>query len=376
MYNFINPFRVQTKNDGGYMRNPFISISDSGREYTDSTCSINRIPIAKLPLYGIEDSIEGKTVSQIFSTKVMTEEIKCSAGLLGIDLAKFPDRNLIFEFVKKISEGNIAAIELMRKYGRRLGLIFLTLKTGEKENRIARTDWNDEHWEYWKNVKQVILVGGLTSGVLGAILKAEALSVFEKAGVEPYDFVLLDNATYVGIMGCASQIKEKDGTFIVFDFGQTNLKRSIIKKCDGEIIGAKMLDSLPSEFMQSMKAADSAARDEAIKLSSYLKSCIYETISYAQKSEEINSEVIISIANYVSDGCLNGVRGGYAKLKSLCNNYGEYLENELSGMLRRRISIRLIHDSTAAALYFSDYKNSVCITIGTAFGVGFPEIKP
>lgn len=364
------------RNDGGYMKNPFISVADSGCEYTDSTCSINRIPIAKMPVYGVEDSLEGKTVSQIFSTKIMTEEIKQCSQALGIDCEKFSDREIIFEFIKKIKDGNITAIELMRKYGRRLGLIFLTLKTGHEENRKARTDWNDKHWEYWQNVKRVILVGGLTSGALGAILKAEALTVFEKAGVEPYDFILLDNATYVGVMGCASQIKENDGTFIVFDFGQTNLKRSIIKKSGGEIVSVEMLENLPSEFMQPMTAKDELAQATAKKLNSYLIKCIYETISHAKKSDEISGEVIISIANYVSDGCLNGERGGYAKLRSLCKNYGEYLENELSGMLRTEINIRLIHDSTAAAIYFKDYKDSVCITIGTAFGVGFPEINP
>ena len=36
--------------------------------------------------------------------------------------------------------------------------------------------------------------------------------------------------------------------------------------------------------------------------------------------------------------------------------------------------IRLVHDGTAAALYYKGAKNAVCITVGTAFGVGFPEI--
>lgn len=358
------------------MKNPFIKISPCGRQYIDSACSINRVPLAKLPLYGVEDSIEGKTVADIFSTGVITEDIKQNAETLEIDLKSFSERSLIFEFVRKIGEGNEAAIAMMKKYGRRLGMIFLTLKTGLRENRTARSDWSNECWEYWNGIERIILVGGLTSGALGAILKAEALSVFEKAGVKPYDFMLFDNASYVGIMGGASQIEQKDGTFIIFDFGQTNLKRSVVRKRGGEIIEAKMLESFPSKFMQTMKSSDSAALEEARKLDLYLKRCICETIDYVGPSEKIGDEIIISIANYVCDGCLNGERGGYAKLRSLCDNYGEYLENELSGILRKRVSVRLIHDSTAAALYFSDYKSSVCITIGTAFGIGFPEIQP
>ncbi len=357
------------------MKNPFIKISPGGGQYTDSSCSINRVPIARLPLYGVEDSVEGKTVAQIFSTAVITEDIKQNAASLDIDLSKFTERSLIFEFVRKIGEGNEAAIKMMKKYGRRLGLIFLTLKTALPENRAARRDWNGECWEYWQSIKRIILVGGLTSGIMGVILKAEALSVFEKAGVEPYDFVLYDNASFVGIMGGASQLKADDGTFFVFDFGQTNLKRSVVRKHGGEIIEAKMLESFPSKFMQTMKSTDSRAFEEARKLDLYLKRCIFETIDYVGHNEKIGDEIIISIANYVCDGCLNGERGGYAKLKSLCDNYGEYLEHELLGILRRKVKVRLIHDSTAAALYFSDYDDSVCITVGTAFGIGFPEIQ-
>ncbi|MCQ4021903.1 MULTISPECIES: hypothetical protein [unclassified Ruminococcus] len=358
------------------MKNPFIKISQCGAQFTDASCSINRVQIAKLPVYGVEDKIEGKAVSEIFSVDVITEDIKKNADALEIELDKFSERGLIFEFVKKISDGSEAAISLMRKYGRRLGMIFLTLKTGLPENQNARSDWNQGCWEYWKSVKRVILVGGLTSGVMGTIMKAEALSVFEQAGVEPYEFILFDNASFVGIMGAAAQIKEKDGTFIVFDFGQTNLKRSIVKKRSGEIVEVKMLDSLPSKYMQKMKADDSIAQEEAQKLDLYLRRCIADTIGYVSHSDEISGEIIISIANYVCDGSLNAERGGYAKLKSICDNYGEYLENELSGQLRKRVSVRLIHDSTAAALYFCDYNDSVCITIGTAFGIGFPEIQP
>ncbi len=357
------------------MKNPFIKISPSGREYTDSSCSINRVPIAKLPIYGIEDELEGKTASEIFSTRVIAEEIRSAARSKGISTADVSDRKAVAGLVKRLADGDPGAMEIARKFGRRLGIIFLTLKLGESENREARKDWNDDCWEYWKNVKHVILVGGLMSGVLGAVLKAEADSIFEAAGVEPYDFILFDNATYIGIMGGASQIRADDGVFVVFDFGQTNLKRSVVTKRGGETAEIKMLDSLPSKYMQPMTANDGSAREEAERLNLYLRSCIFKTIKNVESSESVGDEVVISIANYVCDGKLHSDRAGYAKLSAICDNYAEYLENELSGMLRRKIKIRLLHDSTAAALYFKDYKDAVCITAGTAFGVGFPDIE-
>ena len=30
-----------------------------------------------------------------------------------------------------------------------LGLLLLMLRTGERENRLARDDWDDACWEFW-----------------------------------------------------------------------------------------------------------------------------------------------------------------------------------------------------------------------------------
>ena len=37
--------------------------------------------------------------------------------------------------------------------------------------------------------------------------------------------------------------------------------------------------------------------------------------------------------------------------------------------------ITMVHDGTAMAAAFSEYPKSVCISLGTAFGVGFPIDK-
>ena len=74
------------------------------------------------------------------------------------------------------------------------------------------------------------------------------------------------------------------------------------------------------------------------------------------------------------DGKIYDARGGYAKLCTLSHNYAGYLAAALEKRLHRGIIIKLVHDGTAAALYYKGAKNSVCITAGTALGVGFPEI--
>lgn len=360
------------------MKNPFVSVSDKNTHYISANCSINRLIIKKLPLYGIEDSIEGKAVSEIFSTPILIKEIEKHKEELNIE-ADLPKRDYPYRLEKRLSDENVtvcsAAEKILKTFGSRLGLIFLTLKTGEKENREARLDWSDEMWEYWANVKDIIMVGGLASGLLGKKLRQYAYNVFSLANVEPYNFILFENASIVGVMGCASAIKSNDGASIVLDAGHTNIKRSLIKKSCGEFSGIITLPSVKSEYMDSDYPSVQDRIEAAKNLHKYLLNVILDTYREGEKQCELSDEIIISIANYVVDGKLDSTRGGFSKLSLLFDNYAECLSEDLSGSLKRKVSVRLVHDATAVAIYFSDYKDSVCITMGTAFGVSFTGLK-
>ena len=365
------------------MKNPFLNrLAGDGRsEYITSACSINRVRIAKLPLYGIDDSIEGLTVKQFFSTKLVIEEVKKNADLLQIDLRKENEKRLPLVLEKRLDSEDestaAAALEIIERFGNRLGLIFLTLKLGDEENRRAREDWNDEHWDYWAQIEDIILVGGLASGKFGKILKKQVEYVFGLKGVKPYNINLYTNSVDVGIMGCATQISEPDGVNIVMDFGQTNIKRSYVTKSHGELTEIKTLEPYPSKCMEWEIPNEEEKRRQAKKLHKYLIKAIVDTYHSAEKNTktEPNREVVISIASYTIDGRLNTDRSGYAKLCTLGENYAECLWWELSGALRRDLVIKLIHDGTAIALNFSDKKNTVCLSLGSYFGVGFPETK-
>ena len=66
--------------------NPFISITDNDEEYLTPNCSLNRVRLAKLPLYGIEDDIEGKEMGELFGAGIIIDEIANNADALGINL--------------------------------------------------------------------------------------------------------------------------------------------------------------------------------------------------------------------------------------------------------------------------------------------------
>ena len=162
---------------------------------------------------------------------------------------------------------------------------------------------------------------------------------------------------------------------IVFDLGQTKIKRVIAINDEHE---QQQLIELPS--VKSINMAWNVENDEdrllqARELHKYIVDVIVDTYNQATEYGEVGWEICISIANYVMDGQIFSGRGGYAKLSEIGENYAGILAADLEKALDRNIMIRLIHDGTAAALFFKDEKDVACITLGTALGVGFPEIN-
>lgn len=360
------------------MDNPFLSyLKEEKSEYLSSTCSLNKAVMAKLPLYGVDDSLEGKTFREIFSTQGVIDEIKSVAFDYGVDISSFEDYMLPQILDKALVSENIRynqmGTRVACKFGDRLGLLLLALKLGEEENRKARPDWTDEHWSYWANLDTVIFVGGLASSMLGRKFKERIQTVFDMANVKPYNIMLFDNATYVGVMGCASLLKT-NSTSLVFDFGHTNLKCCVVTKGENEIREFTPLDSVKSKFVDHIKEGEDAW-ETALKLHKHLVKTVVEAYRHSCDKFDLSDEIIISIANYNAGGALNAERGGYAKLTELSNDYAKLLIEDLSGALHKRVKVRLVHDGTATALYFTSVENAVCISLGTAFGVGFTDIK-
>ncbi|MBQ8796238.1 MAG: hypothetical protein IJZ54_07425 [Clostridia bacterium] len=361
------------------MKNPFLSFSkEANCEYVTSLCSVNRGVVAYIPVKGICDDIIGKSANQIFSAKLITQEIKEQAKKKGVDISAYTDQNLPkFLDDATYSEDIVAKLmadAIIRKYGNRLGVILLTLKQGHPKNRAIRYDWQSQHWKYWANLKTIILTGGLSGGLLGRRLKEQILYVFDMAGETPYDIRLYDNGSHIGTMGCAKLLPETCESAAVLDFGQTNLKRCVIKKKNGDISEFTKLPTKPSMHMEldTSQSPENCAR--AIELHRYLTNVVADTCKEAMASGGFCDKVIISIANYTVANKLCRDRGGYAKLFNLTEDYGSLLAHDLSSTLHRQVEVRLIHDGTAIGLYFSDVEASICLSLGTAFGVGFTDI--
>ncbi len=359
------------------MKNPFISYCETEKvEYLSRACSVNSVRLAKLPLYGVEDEIEGKRAMDIFSARIISEDIRANAQRLKIDISGYSFRELPRFIGDNILSDDIVkkrlAEAMSKKYGNRLGLILLTLKQGTKENREVRPDWRDEHWDYWAQIKNVILTGGLASGVLGKRFKEQVHSVFDMAGEKVYNISLYENSSHIGAMGCAKLISDTDKSFAVLDMGQTNLKRCVLTKRSGELANINVLPTMPSINMELDFSDSDENYSKALELHRYIINVLSDTCKDIPLRDNEQGEVIVSIANYVVGGTLNTFRGGYAKLSLLGLDYATLLSDELSSRLHRPYRVRLLHDGTAIALNFAGQEDTVCLSLGTAFGVGFP----
>ena len=363
------------------MNNPFVAISEyDNSEYVTFRCSLNRAVMAKAPIAGVDDEIEGKPFSEIFSTPLIVQEIRKLSRHYHIDFSDIPDSRLPMIINQALVSDDIRynqlAERVIRKFGNRLGMIFLMLRMGEEENRLARPDWDDSCWDYWRGIDNLILTGGLASSMLGRRFKEQVHYVFDMKGVKPYNIKLFDNGAYLGVIGLAQRLMADNTSALVFDLGHTNFKRALVRKAEGEIGGFSPFDSLPSRYMISRFDSEAEKRAAAVALNNYVIQTIVSTYKEASLVTEVSDHILISIANYCHSGRLNSIRGGFSKLCVLgSENYAAVLEELLSGELRRDIKVTLVHDATATALYFSDVPNAICLTLGTAFGVSFPDIR-
>lgn len=362
--------------------NPFLS-----NHALETNASINKLRIVRMPDCTVTEDLTGKTAQEIFSTDRFIQEIKQSADLLKIRLDLLEERSLPMMLEQCLISGdrNVreTARRLLKLFGERLAVILLCLKEGDPVNQGVRSDWDSSHWKYWSALERVILVGGLSSPPLGEHLKFYVEQVFSASGKFPYQIILGQDATYAGIRGCAAflpQITEDSKitdsaitASLIFDYGQSFIKRSYILLENGRLKDIVLLEKTLSQHVEWDLSDEHKELEEAALLNQHFLKTINETIDEVESMGfSINPNIILSIANYVKNGVIVN-RGGYGKLRLIAPNYSLYLGETLKNDRKRDFYFTLIHDGTATAAGYRDYENAVCISLGTAFGIGFPN---
>lgn len=339
--------------------------------------SINKLYIAYIPPHIINENLEGKYAGDIFSTQLIINEIKEKALQLNLNLSNIQEKKLP-QYLEKSLYSNDEHIRkcaesITKIFGERLAIILLTLKMGVSENITKRKDWTKDNWIYWRNIQNVILVVGLSSGKIGEQFKEHIEKVFKLANVKQYNIILNEKCDEIAIRGSSSYINNKDKTkeYLIMDCGATFIKRSYISFKNDCELNVENLEKVLSKYVEWEYETLEEEKEEALKLHGHILKVIKDSLSYYNNKIRVGNEIIISIANYINNGVVEN-RGGYGKLRLLNDNYETFLSDCILKDLNIRFQIKLVHDGTAMAANFKNYSNSVCVSLGTCFGVGFP----
>jgi len=354
--------------------NPFLENSRP----TDNT-SLNRLRIIDLPDISLDPEVKGKRGLRLMSADNLIENIKKESSFLDLDLENIPDVKLPVYLNKALESENLkvrlTAENIARRLGRNLAFILLTLKIGDKINKEARPDWEDKYWNYWRRVENLVFAGGLCSGNLAQRLKYYIDKLFEEAETPKYKIKFSKNPSLIPMIGAARHAPKKCSQLLVFDFGQTLIKRGLANFEKEKLKEINQLSSLESKHVEEIEFKnENEKKKEAKRLKKYIIKTISETWKEVfTKDSKPCSNISVSIANDLIDGQFFG--GGYGKLGLLSDNLQQEIQTEVNRLIDSDIKVSFIHDGTAAADAYAETDNSVLLSLGTAIGVGFPVVK-
>jgi predicted NBD/HSP70 family sugar kinase len=151
----------------------------------------------------------------------------------------------------------------------------------------------------------------------------------------------------------------------VLDFGGSFVKRALAHYTADGLSRLEIREPLPSDFP--------ASDDDP--------GAVFERMAdiIAQAYGEADAPTIaVSLAAYVdAQGQPAQAQGGvYTRLAQHSPDAAAAFSRAVGERLGRRVDVRLLHDSTAAALFYAPMPNAAVVMLGTALGSGYPVERP
>lgn len=315
--------------------------------------------------------VDNVKASDLFRPEILVEIIEENRDKLMIP-SSITGNDLLYEFDNLLNSENAeiknVAIDLAKDFGDRLAMVLLTLKKPSELSVKNRKNWNEIHWNYWKTINKIYLVGGLTSPIITKIFYDRIKRLFKENDIHDFRVSFIEGSSHLGTKGLSTECQ--NGEYLLFDFGQTNIKRKHYVKENNYVVSDSILPTIKSDYL----FYKSKSIDEVKMIAKSLHDFIIDVIMDTVKITDFKGDkLLLSIANYVYDGKIYLKRGGYGKLAYLSDNYQVFLSNEVSKELNRKVYVKLYHDTSSMGLNFKDLSNTAVISLGTAFGIAFVE---
>jgi len=265
-----------------------------------------------------------------------------------------------------------ASDTIARRFGERLGWLIVTLRRGDVASRAARPDWDESYWRQWARVSTIYLGGGIVGGEIGPHLVRYASRTLEAAGLADCDIRLAAWPAHLPLIG-AARTAPASRSAVVFDFGQSFVKRAVARYENGTLAALRLLPRLPARWTQLPLGHDPTLEHVRLLGNSMVQTMAETWRAASTADSPVSPTIVASLASYLRDGQPLARQGGaYAALLELSENLATWLADRVSHATGHRLTVRLLHDGTAAAYARAGEPCAAVITLGTALGVGFP----
>lgn len=343
--------------------NPFLSGDSSIR-------SLNRARIVTLPGVTVEAGIIGQTGYDLVSAQALRQEVARWAAPLNLDETA-PDLLVQFEHYFADPDTQALARQIAHAYGRKLGFLLLMLKRGDPENRAARPEWNEAHWQFWQSITTIIIGGGRLAGQLGRYALPAAQEVLNQNGQVEVTVIRSPYAAYLPLVGLARTAPPQTPAMLVFDFGHTSIKRAVAQYDQDRVIALHLLPAVPT-VCPDPSVADRSI-DQVQQQWQQMLTLMEDTWREVMSRWGHIRSLGISLACYLLKGHPSPRdRGCYGSLQVLSPHLATFMQDQIINRFQEEAQVVLVHDGTAAALVYAGQTQSVVLTLGTAIGNGFP----
>jgi hypothetical protein len=253
-----------------------------------------------------------------------------------------------------------------RRFGEYLAYLLLSLLSPGDEQPAYR--------RYWLSIRRVVLGGGLMRGNLGRGMHAEARRVLAAAGRSDVRLELAPRPHLLGLIGAARSADEGAPAALVYDFGNSNVKRGLARYREGALVALEVRPSWSTEGLPDAIAGTHDAA-KAQRLADFMTDVIAgDWRDAVQSGATPSTHIAASIACYLRDGQPLNYDAGYASLRLLSHNAAGYLSRAVSTAVGTEVTVTLSHDGTTAARVFAGLPHTAVVMLGTWLGVGFaPE---
>lgn len=256
------------------------------------------------------------------------------------------DERSVRQFLRTFDMRQTSDARILERYAERLRWVLKTALGAD--HWAAGSDFQQGYASYWRRCQRLVLGGGLSSGDFGRALH-EVLS----GQLDGRELLLSPWGGQTGLMGLKT-LWSAPSPLLVMDFGATGIKRGLIN-AQGE------LHSLPELLVDHW--LDDAGLFRAPALQAVLRD-----------SRTLVGSAIptaIGLACYMKDGQPYDYHSGvYHRLIDDSPNLAASLDQHWLPDADLGRLVRLMHDSSAAALAFPSPVAAIMVTLGTGLGVG------